>query len=153
MNLLHHDFSFPSSAEEDCYGKILLKGKLLPRCKRMRRKSKPSQSTFESSRFQGKSSISTSTSTFFFSPRLPSPSNKGNSSFDTSDSEKIPIIGSIGTFDIDAGQVLLFGEVVTLFWFVSCALDTLYFAASVIFFVVDSVLYHSHFPPHHGIFN
>jgi hypothetical protein len=124
------DETFPGghhcSEEEDCYGKILLKGKLIPRQRRMRRKSKQlstssTQSlkpTFNSDRVTSSAAIPppscpcSAPPTFLFNaPPLPASTLRQGTSFDTSDSEKIPIIATIGSVDIDAGQVLQVGEV------------------------------------------
>jgi hypothetical protein len=114
VNLIHNGptIAHDSPEEDDCYGKVLLKGKLIPRKRRMRRKSKTQlqAQTMPSSM----SSLSTSTvasSTFLFAPPTTQSFRKGVS-FDTADSaEKIPIVLSVGSIDFDAGQFLLFGEV------------------------------------------
>ena len=85
-------------SDEDCYGKIMLKGKLLPRLRKMKRK--PNKHT--------ENDPPPTLVTELLPPNI---LTRNSNSFDTTESEKIPIIGSIGPIDIDAGQLLLFGEV------------------------------------------
>lgn len=48
----------------------------------------------------------------------PNVTTRNLASCDSTDSEKIPIIGSIGPLDIDAAQLLLFGEVLFINLFI-----------------------------------
>jgi hypothetical protein len=144
----------------DCYGKILLKGKLIPRQRRMKRKSKQMilvENCLEPSSNSNPlcpcpCSSSTSSTFLFNAPPLPSSTLRQGNSFDTSESEKIPIIGTIGSIDIDAGQVLQFGEVCLIFpshpsydpssWHVG-TVGVVYFAASDLFSAPHTIAFSS----------
>lgn len=94
--------------DDDGYGKILLKGKLIPRKKKMKRKSITSKPLTSSH----SNRLASSPGNSFQESSTSSSSNLlGGNSLETAETEKIPVIGAIGPIEIDAAQVLLFGEV------------------------------------------